>query len=138
MSRSLRVTNNLRKQLGNCSKTMDRTDNPVVECHQRQEMGHNGPPPQGAAGVDAHFEQATGNGHVAASSGPSTGSTQGYVEASAAQSVQDPVFMVARGQPLSVSGAYVRAPPPKWPICPLKVGFISIKRCAVDRLRHIK
>jgi len=32
--------------------------------------GRNGPPPVGAAGVDAYPEQATGNGQVAASSGP--------------------------------------------------------------------
>jgi len=32
--------------------------------------GHDGPPPQGAAGVDAHQGQAMGNGHVAAASGP--------------------------------------------------------------------
>jgi len=38
--------------------------------------GHDGPPPQGAAGVDAHHEQATGNGRVAASSGPPMGSIQ--------------------------------------------------------------
>jgi len=71
---------------------------------------HNGPPPQGAAGVDAHFEQATGNGHVATSSGPSMGSMQGYTEASAAQSVQDPVYVVAQSQPTSVGGAYMRMP----------------------------
>jgi len=65
--------------------------------------GHNGPLPEGAAGVDAHFEQATGNSHVAAYSGPPMGSMQGFAEASAAQSVQNPVFVVARGQPSSVS-----------------------------------
>jgi len=49
--------------------------------------GHDGPPPQGAAGVDAHHEQAMGNGHVAASSGPPTGPIQGFAEASTAQPV---------------------------------------------------
>jgi len=73
--------------------------------------GHNGPPPQGAAGVDAHYEQATGNGHVAATSGLSMGSMQGYAEASTTQSVQDQVYVFARSQPFSVSGAYVRMPP---------------------------
>jgi len=34
------------------------------------ESGQDGPPPQGAAGVDAHQWQATGNGRVAATSGP--------------------------------------------------------------------
>jgi len=34
------------------------------------EDGHDGPPPQGTAGVDAHQGQATGNGHVAAASEP--------------------------------------------------------------------
>ena len=29
------------------------------------EDGCNGPPPEGAAGADAHFKQATGNGQVA-------------------------------------------------------------------------
>ena len=42
--------------------------------------GHDGPPPL-----------ATGNGHVAAASGPPTGSIQGFAEASTAQSVLDPV-----------------------------------------------
>jgi len=74
--------------------------------------GHDGPPPQGAAGADAHFKQATGNGHVTASSGPPTGSIQGFVEASTMESVQNPVPEVASPtQPLSVSGAYVHAPP---------------------------
>jgi len=72
--------------------------------------GHNGPPPQGTAGADVHFEQATGNGHVAASSGPPAGSIQGFVKASTMQSVQNPVFAVARDEPLSVSGAYMHAP----------------------------
>jgi len=73
---------------------------------------HNGPPPQGAAGAEAHFEQATWNGHVAASSGPATGSIQGFVEASATQSVQNPVLAaVLPTQPLSVSGAYAHVPP---------------------------
>jgi len=56
--------------------------------------------------VDAHFEHATGNGHVAASSGPSTGSMQGYAEASTAQSVQDAVYVVARSQPLYACAIY--------------------------------
>jgi len=48
------------------------------------EDGHDGLPPL-----------ATGNGHVAASSGPPTGSIQRFAEASAAQSVQNPVPSVA-------------------------------------------
>jgi len=65
------------------------------------EDGHDGLPPL-----------ATGNGHVAASSGPPTGSIQGLAEASAAWSVPNPVPAVARpAQPLSVSDAYAHAPP---------------------------
>jgi len=63
--------------------------------------GHNGLPPL-----------ATGNGHVAASSGPPTGSMQGFAEASATPPVQNPVPAVAfPAQPLSVSGAYMHVPP---------------------------
>ena len=47
----------------------------------------DGPPPQGAAGVDAHQGQATGNGRVAATPGPPMGSIQGIAEASAATPV---------------------------------------------------
>jgi len=73
--------------------------------------GHTSCALQGAAGVDAHFEQATGNGHVAASSGPLMGSIEGFVEASAMPTVQNPVPAVALpAQPLSVSGAYAHAP----------------------------
>jgi len=73
--------------------------------------GHNGPPQEGAAGADAHFEQATGNGQVATSSGPPTGSTPGFVQASIMQSVGNPVSVAALpAQPLSVSGAYAHAP----------------------------
>jgi len=76
------------------------------------EDGHDGPPPQGAAGVDAHQGQTTGNGHVAATSGPPTGPMQGITEASAAQPAQNPVPTVALpAQPLSVSGAYTHALP---------------------------
>jgi len=66
------------------------------------EDGHDGPPPQGAAGVDAQQGQATGNGHVAATSGPPTGPMQGIAEASAAQPAQNPVpAVVLPAQPLS-------------------------------------
>jgi len=65
------------------------------------ENGHDGLPPL-----------ATGNGHVAASSGPPTGAIQGFAEASAAQPVLDPVPAAALpAQPLSVSGAHVHASP---------------------------
>jgi len=74
--------------------------------------GHDGPPPQGTAGVDAYQGQAMGNGHVAATSGPPTGPMQGAAEASAAQPVQNPVPAVALpAQPLSVSDAYAHALP---------------------------
>jgi len=50
-------------------------------------------------------------GHVAASSGPPTGSIQRFLEASTMQSVQNPVLTAALPvQPLSVSGAYAHAP----------------------------
>jgi len=76
------------------------------------EGGQDGPPPQGTAGVDAHQGQATGNGRVAAISGPPMGSIQGIAEASAALPVLNPVPPVALpAQPLSVSGMYVTAPP---------------------------
>jgi len=53
-----------------------------------------------------------GNGHVAASSGPPTGSIQGFAEASTTQPVQNPVPAVALpAQPLSVSGTYAHASP---------------------------
>ena len=35
------------------------------------EDGRNEPPPESAAGADAHFEQVTGDGQVADPSGPS-------------------------------------------------------------------
>jgi len=79
-----------------------------LEAEDRQD----GPPPQDAAGVDAHQEQATGNGRVAATSGPHMGSIQGIAEASAALPVPNPVPSVAfPAQPLSVSGMYMPAPP---------------------------
>jgi len=71
------------------------------------EGGHNGPPPEGTAGADAHFEQATGNGQVADPSGPPVGSMPGFVEASAMQTVRNPVpAVVLPAQLLSASGAY--------------------------------
>jgi len=73
--------------------------------------GLNGSPPKGAAGVDAHFEQVAGNGQVADPCGPLTGSISGFVEASATQTVGNPVPAIALpAQPLSVSGAYAHAP----------------------------
>jgi len=103
--------------------------------------GHNGPPPQGAAGVDAHYEQATWNSHVAASSGPSTGPMQGYAEASAAQSVQNPVYVVARSQPLSVSGTYMRVPlmgtvPGVWSQLPDPSEFYALTRMPYPRMGY--
>jgi len=54
----------------------------------------------------------TGNSHVATTSGPPTGTMQGFAEASAAQPVLDPVPVAALPtQPLSVSGAYAHVPP---------------------------
>jgi len=73
--------------------------------------GHNGPPPEGAAGVDVLFEPATGNGQVADPSGPPAGSILGFVKASATLSIGSPVSAAALPmQPLSVSGAYMHAP----------------------------
>jgi len=75
------------------------------------ESGHNEPPPEGTAGADAHFEQATGNGQVTDPSGPPVGSMPGFVEASTTQTVGNPVPVVAHpAQPLSMSGAYAHAP----------------------------
>jgi len=63
--------------------------------------GHDGPPPL-----------ATGNGHVAATSGPPTGSIPGVAEASTAPFVPNPVPPAALPvQPLSVSGVYAQVPP---------------------------
>jgi len=44
--------------------------------------GRNGPPPESAAGADAHFEQAAGNGQVADLPGPPLSSMPGFMEAS--------------------------------------------------------
>jgi len=72
----------------------------------------NGTPLEAGDGHDGLPPLATGNGHVAAASGPPTGSIQEFVEASTAQPVLDPVLAAALpAQPLSVSGAYVHAPP---------------------------
>ena len=59
------------------------------------EDGHNRSPPEGAAGADAHFEQVAENGQVADPSGPLVGSMPGFVEASAMQTVGNPVPAVA-------------------------------------------
>jgi len=61
--------------------------------------GRNGPPSEGAAGADANFEQATGNGQVADLPGPPVSSVGNPVSAAALPA-----------QPLSVSGAYAHAP----------------------------
>jgi len=72
---------------------------------------HNGPPPEDAAGVDAHSEQVAGNGQVADPSGLLAGSIPGFVEASTTQAVGNPIpAVVLPAQPLSVSGAYAHAP----------------------------
>jgi len=74
--------------------------------------GQDGPPPQGAGGVDAHQGQATGNGRVAAAPAPPMGSIQEVAEASAALPVQNPVPPAALpAQPSSVSGLYAPMPP---------------------------
>jgi len=103
--------------------------------------GHNGPPPQGAAGADAHFEQATGNGHVAASSGPPMGPVQGFAAASTAQSVQNPVYAVVREQPLSLSGAYTHAPsvgtmPGVWSRPPDPLELYALQRMPYSRVGY--
>jgi len=59
------------------------------------EARHNKPPPEDAAGADAHFEQVAGNGQVADPSGSLVGSIPGSVEASATLSVRNPVPAVA-------------------------------------------
>jgi len=57
--------------------------------------------------LDAHFEQATGNGQVAGPPGPPVGSMPGFVEASATQTIGNLVpVVVLPTQPLSVSGVY--------------------------------
>jgi len=89
---------------------MDWTDNLVMGCRQAEDK-RNGPPPEDAAGVDAHFEQVAGNGQVADPSGPLVGSIPGFMEASATQTVGNPVPVAALpAQRLSVSGAYAHAP----------------------------
>jgi len=73
--------------------------------------GRNGPPPDSAAGADVYFKQAAGNGQVADLPGPPLSSMPGFVEASATQTIGNPVSVVAHlVQPLSVSGAYAHLP----------------------------
>jgi len=75
------------------------------------EVGRNGPLPKDAAGADMHHEQVAGNDPVANLPRPAVGSIPGFVEASATQTVGNPVPVVALpAQPLSVSGAYAHAP----------------------------
>jgi len=77
----------------------------------------NGTPLEAEGERDGLPPLATGNGRVAATSGPPMGSMQELADTilCAAQFVQDPVPpipVVARpAQPLSVSGAYAHAPP---------------------------
>jgi len=47
------------------------------------EAMRNEPPPEDAAGADAHFEQVAGNAQVTDPSGPPVSSIPGSVEASA-------------------------------------------------------
>jgi len=102
----------------------------------------DGPPPQGAAGVDAHQGQAMGNGRIAATSGPPMGSIQVIAEASAALPVPNPVPPVALpAQPLSVSGTYVTAPsldalPGVWSQLPDPSAFYVLTSMPYPRMAH--
>jgi len=104
--------------------------------------GQDGPPPQGAAGVDAHQGQAMGNGRVAATSGPPMGSIQGIAEASAALPVSNPVPPVAfPAQPLPASGMYVTAPlldalPGVWGQLPDPSEFHTLTRMPYPRMAY--
>jgi len=71
------------------------------------EDGRNEPHPEDAAGADVHYEQVAGNSQVADRSGHLAASILGLVEASATQTVGNPVPAVPLpAQLLYVSGAH--------------------------------